>query len=240
MLQTHSKNQHRGRCLLPSQEYTLVTQNLSDAGYRTSKAEKYFQPRAQKPVDGLEVLTGFSCPLLREDGTPCPRSFLGKSTFERHLSDHRGLPKPKTPSCASTVQTLFGQGGLQHYFSVDTSLSDLDPLASSAYTHAVRMLPTLPKAHIPISNHDKDRASIHWFTRWPELLQRYVTNDTSSEFFRSLVSFPDPHSDPGWLAKLLDHGSRWWNNAEAAHIKCSYRASVMLRSHQKWVTSLSS
>jgi hypothetical protein len=233
MLQTHSKIHHRGRSLLPSEECTRVVRNLSKEGYRTSQAEKYHQPPGQKPVDGLEVLTGFTCPLLNRDGSQCSRAFLSSSTFARHLSDHPDLPKPVASNCMSEVQTVFEQGNLQRYFSVDSSLSDLDPSADSAYAYAVRMLPELPKPHIPASNHDKDRASIHWFTRWPELLQRYVTDRDSLAFFKSLVSFPVPDVDPDWLIKLQDHGCRWWSDAELAHTRCSYRASVMLRSHEK-------
>lgn len=233
MLQTHSKIHHKGRALLSSEAYTQLKQSLFDDGYRTSKTEKYHQPLAQKPVEGLEVLTGFSCPFLKDDGTRCSGAFLAQSTFVRHLSEHTNRSKPKPSSCISEVQTLFSQGGLQHYFSVDSSLSDLDPSAHSAYSYAVEMLPDLPKAHIPTSNHDKDRASINWFTRWPELLQVYVTDKSSLEAFQSLVLFPQPGSDPDWLTKLRDHGCRWWIDAEVAHVKCSYRTSVMLRSHQK-------
>lgn len=233
MLKTHSKNHHNGRPLLSSEEHAGVVKRLSDAGYRTSKAEKYDQPPGGKPVDGLKVSMGFSCPLLNGDGSRCSRNFLSQSTFTRHLSDHTVLPKPNPSSCTSEVQTLFEQGGLQQYFSVDSSLSDLDPSAASAYAYAVRMLPDLPKAQIPASNHDKDRASIHWFTRWPELLAVYAKDKASCDFLQSLISFPEPSSDPDWLTKLRDHGSLWWNEAELDHVKCSYRASVMLKSHQK-------
>jgi hypothetical protein len=145
MLQTHTRNHHKGRSLLPSEEHNRVTQSLSELGYRTSQGEKYHQPPGQKPVDGLEVQNGFACPLPNHDGTRCSRVFLGDKTFARHLSDHPGRSKPSLPSCASEVQTLFSQGGLQLYFSVDSSLSDLDPSADSAYAYAVKILPQLPK-----------------------------------------------------------------------------------------------
>jgi hypothetical protein len=233
MLQTHSKNHHRGRSLLSSEEQAKVVQSLSSMGYQTSNTDRYHQLPGQKPVDGLEVLTGFTCPLLNPDRTRCSKAFLAQSTFTRHLSNHPDRPKPQPSTCTSEIQTLFHQGNLQGYFSVDSSLSNLDPSASSAYTYAVRMLPNLPKPHIAASSHDKDRASIHWFTRWPDLLRRYVTDRSSLAFFQSLVSFPEPGSDPDWLMKLREHGGRWWNHSELAHVKCSYRASVTLRSHQK-------
>lgn len=232
MLQTHSKSHHRGRCVLSSEQHAQVVQHLSGIGYRASNAEKYDQPPDQKPVDGLEVLSGFRCPLLKDDGTPCSKAFLAKSTFTRHLSDHPDKPKPNHLTCVSDVQTLFGQGGLQRYFTVDQSLSTADLSPTSAYAFAVKMLKTLPEAHIPPPDHDKDRASIHWFTRWPELLRPYIADKRSQTSLQSLVSFPVPNSDPEWLLKLLDHGSRWWNAAELSHKKCSYRASVMLKSHQ--------
>jgi hypothetical protein len=233
MLQTHSKKHHQGRSPLSSEEHVQVVQRLSDMGYQSSKADKYHQLPGQKPVDGLEVLTGFACRLLNADGTRCSKAFLAQSTFTRHLSNHPDRPKSQPSTCISEIQTLFDQGGLQHYFSVDSSLSNLDPSANSAYIYAVGTLPDLPKPHIPAPSHDKDRASIHWFTRWHELLQPYVIDRDTLTFFQSLVSFPEPGSDPDWLTKLPDHGGRWWNHSELAHVKCSYRASVMLRSHQK-------
>lgn len=232
MLNSHTKKHHRGRNVLSHKEQATVVDLLTNKGYRTSSVEKYFQIPGQKPVDGLEVLEGFLCPLPNDDGSNCSKAFLALSSFTRHLSDHRGS-KPHPPSCASYVQTLFCQGGLQCYFSVDPSLSKLDPSTASAYAYAVKTLETLPKEEIPISEHDKDRASIHWFTRWPELLKPYTTDKTSITSLQSLVSFPDPASDPEWLTKLQDHGRRWWNKAEEAHINCSYRTSVMLRCHDQ-------
>lgn len=231
MLQTHSKNHHQGRSILSSEENAQAVQRLSNAGYRTSKAEKYHQPPAQRPIDGLEVLSGFRCPFQSEDGTRCSKAYLAESTFARHLSDHSSSIRP--PSCVAHVQTLFNQGGLQHYFSVEPSLSNLDPSSTSAYAYAIKMLEDLPKANIPAPDHDKDRASIHWFTRWPDLLKPYATDKESSAFLQSLVSFPEPGSGPDWFMKLRDHGCRWWNDAESAHASCSYRASVMLKSHQR-------
>lgn len=233
MLQTHSKKYHRGRAVLPSEKYAQVMKRLSDVGYQSSDSERYHQSPGQKPVDGLEVLSGFRCPLLREDGSRCAMAFLAKSTLTRHLSDHTDQPKPKPDLCVSGVQTLFNQRNLRCYFSVDRSLSNLDPSPASAYTYAIQMLETLPKANIPTADHDKDRASIHWFTRWPELLQPYITNRRGQTFLHSLVSFPETGSSPDWLMKLRDHGCRWWDAAELAHIKCSHRASVILKSHQQ-------
>lgn len=160
-------------------------------------------------------------------------AFLAQSTFTRHLSDHPDPVKPKPHLCVSGVQTLFNQSDLRCYFSVDRSLSTIDPSSASAYTYAVQMLESLPKASIPTSDHDKDRASIHWFTRWPDLLQPYITDRRGQDFLHSLVSFPEAGSGPDWAKKLRDHGSRWWGAAEQAHKKCSYRASVMLKSHQR-------
>jgi len=206
-------------------------------GYHSSTTEKYRQTPGQKPVDGLEVLEGFRCPLLTDDGSQCPRAYVGLSSFTRHLSDHPAPPegKPNPSSCFSYVQTLFRQGGQQSYFSVDPSLSDLDPSSASAYEFAVKMLQSLPKAEIPVLDHDKDRSSIHWFTRWPELLKPYVEDQRSIGFLLSLVSFPEPKSNSHWSAKLCNHGCRWWKQAEGAHIACTFRASSLLKSHQQWV-----
>lgn len=232
MLNTHSKNHHAGRSRPSSAELDAIVDQLHNSGYRTSKTEKYHQPPGQKPVDGLEVLSGFCCPLPIDGGPRCSRAFQTQSTFVRHLGEHRGR-KPDPSSCISDVQTLFSQGGLQKYFSVNPSLSNLDPSSSAAYAYAVKMLGGLPKANVPTPNHDRDRATIDWFTRWSELLSPYITDNTNISPLQSLVNFPDPKSDPKWLTKLRDHGTRWWKDAEAAHINCSYRASVMLRSHQK-------
>ena len=235
MLKSHSKNHHAGRSVLSPKIQATVLDSLTSAGYRTSKAEKYHQVPNQKPVNGLEVLRGFACPLENDGGIKCTRAFIAQSTFSRHLSDHpepRGS-KPDPSSCVSYLQTLFSQGGLQNYFSVEPSLSLANPSSTYSYEYAVKMLESLPKPDIPISNHDKDRASIHWFTRWPELLQPYIVDGRSIRSLQSLVSFPDPKSDPEWLLKLLDHGSRWWKDAEDAHINCSFKASVMLKSHEQ-------
>jgi hypothetical protein len=235
MLNSHSKIHHKGRSLLPAEEHIRTLQLLSEAGYRDSSAEKYSQLPGQKPVDGLEVLNGYLCPAMKEDGIPCSTSFLGRATFIRHISEHNLQPKPNPSACASYVQTLFRQGGSQRYFSVDPSLSNLDPSSASAYAHVLRTLESLPEAQIPASHNDKDRASIHWFTRWPELLKNYTADKESVDLLRSLVSFPEPGSDPKlrWLLKLWDHGCRWWDDAEAAHVNCSHRASTMLKSHQR-------
>lgn len=233
MLISHSKIRHPGRAIFSSQEQAEVIEGLTS--YRTSKAEKYDQAPGGRPVDGLEVIQGFRCPLLNADGHECSKAFVAESTFVRHLSSHPDPKdsKPHPASCASDIQTLFSQGGKQRYFSVDPTLSNLDPLSTSAHAYAVKKLPSLPKPNIPTPEHDNDRASIHWFTRWPELLKPYTTGATSITFLQSLVSFPDPASDPEWLIKLRDHGCRWWKVAEAAHIGCSHRASVMLKSHQE-------
>lgn len=230
MLQTHSRAHHRGRSVLSTEEHAQVIQDLSGAGYRSSTSEKYHQLPGQKPVGGLEVLDGYRCPL---NGGGCSEAFLAESTFVRHLSSHNHHLRPQPRACASGVQTLFRQGGLQRYFCVDRSLSNLDPSSASAYAYAVKMVNSLPRANIVTSDHDKDRASIHWFTRWPELLQPYITNGRSQSSIQALVAFPEPGSDPDWLIKIRDHGCRWWDVAELAHIKCSYRASVMLKSHQQ-------
>lgn len=233
MLRTHSKRHHEGRSVLSTENHASIVERLSLACYRLSGSEKYDQPPGGKPVDGLEVLTGFSCPVENGDGSQCPLAFRAEATFVRHLSTHRVLPKPQPSSCVSHIQTLFDQGGHQRYFSVNPSLSNLDPSSSSAYVYAVSILGKLPKADIPMANHDKDRASIHWFTRWPELLQPYITDRDSQAFLQSLVSFPVSKTHPAWLTKLQDHGRRWWDAAELAHINCSYRASVMIRSHEQ-------
>jgi hypothetical protein len=218
---------------MPAREYVDTVRQLSDAGYRTSSAKLYNQPPGRKPVDGLEVVDGFYCPILLDNDTPCPMACVSKRTLIRHFSDHPIRPKPDPSACNSHVQTLFHRGGLQCYYSVEPSLSDLDPSFGAAYAYAVEAFNSLPKVKIPNPDHDKDRSSIHWFTRWPELLKDYIVEKESSDFLRSLISFPDPSSDPDWLLILRDHGCRWWNDAEAAHINCSDRASIMLKSHQQ-------
>lgn len=234
MLGSHSKRHHPGR-VLPSSDDLEAIDGLAVQGYLSSKAEKYHQPPGQKPVDGLEVLEGFRCRLPGNNGSECSRAFVAVSTFTRHLSDHPKLrgSASDSSSCASYVQTLFSQGGLQNYFSVDPSLSTLDPSTASEYAYALKMLQSLPKAEIPASDYDKDQASIHWFTRWPELLKPYAAEQRDIGFLMSLVIFPEPSAAPEWFTKLQDHGSRWWKKAESAHINCSFRASVMLRSHQE-------
>lgn len=233
MLNSHSKIHHPGRSTLSSEQLGEVMETLRNDGYRTSKDGRYCQPLHQKPIDGLEVLKGYLCPLTNGDGSPCHRAFLKQTTFTRHLSDHPGS-KPGVSSCASYVQTIFSQGGaLQSYFAVDPSLSRPDPSPASAYAYAVKMFHGLPQPTIPESDNDKDRASIHWFTRWPELLEPYISGRDSVSFLQSLVSFPESGSNPDWLTKLPDHGCRWWGKAEAAHSSCSWNASVMLKSHQQ-------
>lgn len=233
MLISHSKAHHPGRAV-PTKQQSIM-EGLTAQGYRTSKSAKHHQPPGQKPIDGLEVLEGFRCPLPSDDGSECFKAFIGLSTFTRHLSSHatpRG-GKPDVSLCTAFVQSLFTQGGLQNYFSVDPSLSNPDPSPTSTYAYAVEMFSKLPKAEIPASNHDKDHASINWFTRWPELLKPYLTDHKSIDFLLSLVLFPDPTSDPQWLVKLCHHGRHWWREAEAAHVNCTFRTSVLLKSHEK-------
>lgn len=233
MLNSHSKIHHPGRSRVSSGRQGEVTETLCNLGYRTSTDERYYQPPHRKPVDGLEVLQGYLCPFTNNDGSQCHRAFFGQKTFTRHLSDHPGT-KPEVLSCTCYVQTAFSQGrGLQRYFAVEPSLSHPDPSPSSAYAYAVKMFHSLPQPTMPEPDNDKDRASIHWFTRWPELLEPYISNKETIGSLKSLVSFPEPDSDPDWLMKLLDHGRLWWKKAEGSHTGCSFDASVMLRSHQQ-------
>jgi len=99
------------------------------------------------------------------------------------------------------------------------------------------MFQNLPKLKIPVSKHDKDHASIHWFMWWPELLEVCITNRESLGYFQVLGTFPEPGNDPDWLTKLWDHGCQWWKEVECEHISCFFGASIMLGFHQKQVVS---
>lgn len=232
MARSHLKKHHHGRDL-PS----VPEQNeISQGDLKTSTSPKYTQPPGQKPVDGLEVLQGYACPLYDPNGLHCSEAFLATSTFLRHFRSHPRHPKPDAASCASPIQTLFAQGGLQKYFPVDVSLSMPDPPLSAVYTDVLPLLRNLPDPEIQVTNNDKERASIHWFTRWPELLEPYCQDDSQVSMLQSLVSFPDSGVDPDWLVRAQDHGCRWWTKAESAHVNCSYRASVLLKSHQEYVS----
>ena len=236
MVRSHCKIYHDKREAPSVAMQKEISQNRTPTRLKTSSSPKYTQPFGQKPVDGLEVLRGYLCPLFDSDGVCCSKAFLATSSFIRHLSVHPVHPKPDPVSCASSIQTLFAQGGLQMYFSVDVSLSMPDPPLSSVYTDVLPLLRSLPAPRIQVANNDKGRASIHWFTRWPELLGPYCEDDDRVRMLQSLVSFPESGVDPDWLVKVKDHGCRWWTNAEVAHVNCSYRASVLLKSHQEYVS----
>lgn len=237
MVRTHCKKHHPGRpAPSPSQQTQLVDAH-SNGGLRSSASTKYSQPPNLKPVDGLEVLQGYKCPLFTADGSLCSMAFLAHSSFERHLTTHTTFPKPDPASCASSIQTLFAQGGLQNYYPVVPSLSLPDPPPNSAYVDALRLHENLPSPHIHVAENDKERASIHWFTRWPELFEPYCKDDAQVDALRSMISFPQTGADPDWLVRVQDHGCRWWIKAESAHSKCSYRASLILKSHQMCVLS---
>lgn len=238
MIRSHCKAHHRGRDAPSPSEQKQINETQPNNGLRSSTSNKYTQPPGQKPVDGLEVLQGYACPLHNPDGTPCSKAFPATSSFVRHLSNHTFYPKPHPPSCTSSIQTLFAQGGLQSYFPVDVSLSQPDPPSNSVYVEALHLLQNLSAPQIPAPDNDKERASIHWFTRWPELLEPYCSNDAQVLELRSLVSFPQPDLDPDWLVKVRDHGCKWWVKAESAHANCSHRASVLLKSHQEYVSVL--
>ena len=235
MVRSHCKIHHNKREAPSVAMQKEISQNPSPTRLKTSSSPKYIQPPGQKPVDGLEVLQGYLCPLSNSDDMCCSKAFLATSSFIRHLSGHIVRQKPDPASCTSSVQTLFAQGGLQMYFSVDVSLSMPDPPLSSVYTDVLPLLRSLPAPRIQVANNDKERASIHWFTRWPELLGPYCEDDDRVHMLQSLVSFPDSGVDPDWLVRVKDHGCRWWTKAESAHVSCSYRASVMLKSHQEYV-----
>ena len=235
MVRSHCKIYHDKREAPSVAMQKEISQNPSPTGLKTSTSPKYTQPPGQKPVDGLEVLQGYLCPLFDLDDVCCSKTFLASSSFVRHLSGHSVHPKPDPASCISSVQTLFAQGGLQMYFSVDVSLSMPDPPLSSVYTDVLPLLRSLPAPRIQVASNDKERASIHWFTRWPELLGSYCEDDGGVRMLRSLVSFPESGVDSDWLLKVKDHGCRWWAKAESAHVNCSYRASVLLKSHQEYV-----
>ena len=236
MVRSHCKIHHDKREAPSVAMQKEISQDPSSTRLKTSSSAKYTQPPRQKPANGLEVLQGYLCPLSDSDGVCCSKAFLAMSSFVRHLSGHNVRPRPDPASCASPVQTLFAQGGLQMYFSVDVSLSMPDPPLSSVYTDVLPLLRSLPVPRIQVASNDKERASIHWFTRWPELLGPYCEEDERVCMLRSLVSFPDSGVDPDWLLKVKDHGCRWWAKAESAHVNCSYRASVLLKSHQEYVS----
>jgi hypothetical protein len=238
MIRSHCRGHHPGRDAPSPTRQKEITDDQSNHGLRSSSSDKYIQPAGQKPVDGLEVLQGYMCPMPDSHGITCSMAFPAKSSFLRHLSVHPIYPRPDPTSCTSSIQTLFAQGGLQAYFPVNVSLSQPDPPPNSAYVDALHLLHTLPAPQIPIPNNDKERASIHWFTRWPELLEPYCSDESKVLQFRSLVSFPHPGVDPDWLLTVQDHGSKWWVKAESAHVNCSHRASVLLKSHQEYVSAL--
>jgi len=238
MIRSHCREYHRGRESPSVSQQKEITQAYSDGSFRSSSSDKYTQPPGQKPVHGLEVLQGYACPVSNDDGTPCSKAFVATSSFLRHLSTHSAYPKPDHNSCTSCIQTLFAQGGLQMYFPVNVSLSQLDPSPKSAYVDALTLLQNLPTPHIPVPDNDKERASVHWYTRWPELLEPYCTNDAHVQELRSLVSFPQAGIDPDWLVGVQDHGSKWWVKAESAHANCSHRASALLKSHQEYMLAL--
>ena len=236
MVRSHCKIYHDKREAPSVAMQKEISQDPLSARLKTSSSPKYTQPPGQKPVDGLEVLQGYLCPLSDVHGVCCSKAFSANSTFVRHLSGHSVRPRPDPATCASPVQTLFAQGGLQMYFSVDVSLSMPDPPSSSVYIDVLPLFRSLPAPRIQVASNDKERASIHWFTRWPELLGPYCEDDERVRMLRSLVSFPDSGVDPDWLLKVKDHGCRWWAKAESAHVNCSYRASVLLKSHQECVS----
>jgi hypothetical protein len=238
MIRTHCRRYHNGREAPSLSQQKEITEADLNRRLRSSTADKYTQPLHQKPVDGLEVLRGYMCPIPNADGTICSKAFVAHSTFTRHLSSHPVYPKPDPSSCASSIQTLFAQGGLQMYFPVDVFLSQQDPPPNSAYADALHLVQTLPTPNIPVPDNDKERASVHWFTRWPELLESYCTDDAATDELRSLVSFPQSGLDPDWLVRVQDHGCKWWVKAESAHANCSHRASVLLKSHQEYVLAL--
>lgn len=233
MVRSHCRSHHPGREAISKSLQEQLTHTWSLGGFRLSTSDKYTQVAGQKPVDGLKVLQGYMCPVLMLDGAACCGAFLAASSFVRHLGTHLIHPRPDPTHCGSPIQTLFAQGGLQAYFPVDTSLSQPDPPPGSAYVEALNLLRALPDPQIPTPNNDKERESVHWFTRWPELLAPYCSSDAQVDVLRSLVSFPQAGKDPDWLIMVQDHGRRWWTMAESAHVKCSNRASVMLRSHKK-------
>ena len=232
MVRSHCKKYHLGRDAPSAKKQSDISQDALDTGLKTSTSPRYTQARDQKPVDGLEVLQGYLCPL--DDGR-CSQAFVARSSFLCHLKTHHGHPKPDAALCKSPIQTLFAQGGLQKYFAVNESLSMPDPPLTSVYADVLPLLRSIPAPQIKVANNDKERASIHWFTRWPELLEPYCRDDGQVSALRSLASFPESGVDPDWLVRVQDHGCRWWNRAESAHINCSHRASVMLRSHEEYV-----
>ena len=239
MVRSHCTKHHRGRVPISKLEQAETISAQSNGGFMSSTSNKYIQPAGQKPVDGLQVLPGYMCPLGNLDGSTCSRAFVGLSTFTRHLSTHpKQNPTLNHASCASQVQTLFAQGGLQSYFAVDTSFCQPDPPPTLAYADALKLWKTLPGPQIPAPETDKERESVHWFTQWPELLKPYCNNDAQAGALRSLVSFPEAGKDPDWLVRVQDHGSRWWIKVESAHKRCTPRASGLLKSQKEYVSGL--
>lgn len=237
MARSHCKTYHPGREAPSAGKQKEISQDALVTGLKTSASPRYIQPPNQKPVDGLEVLRGYMCPVVTgPNGEICCEAEKATSSFLRHLKSHPVHPKPDPASHKHPIQTLFAQGGLQMYFAVDISLSIPDPPLSSVYAEVLPLVRSIPAPRIQAANSDKERASIHWFTRWPDLLEPYCKDDEQVSLLRSLVSFPESGVDPDWLLEVQDHGCRWWTDAESAHANCSHRASVMLKSHQEYVS----
>jgi len=241
MLRSHGKIHHRGRRVLSEREQKEIKVAQSSGGFRTSKSEKYSQPPGGKPVDGIEVLQGFMCPESNPDGSTCSTAFRGESTFIRHLASHPTdpfHPKLDPGSFACYIQTVFVQGNLQSYFSVETSLSHPDPPPTSAYPDALKLLQDLPSPQIPPPKNDKERESIHWYTRWPELMEPFCHSPGQVVMLRSLTSFPQEGTHPDWLIRAKDHGREWWAKAESEHQNCTPRTSRLLKSPRMSVFDL--
>ena len=234
MVRSHCKKHHPGRDLMSRSEAEKLAE--LNGGLRASTSERYTQPPGQKPLHGLEVLQGYVCPAIDSGGTVCSRAFLATSTFVRHLGTHHINPPVNPALCSSPVQTLFVQGNLQMYFAVDTTLSQPDPHPNLAYADALKLLRALPEPQIPTPKTDKDRESVHWFTRWPELMEPYCKTAAQVNKLRSLVAFPEARTDQAWLVRTRDHGCQWWDKAELAHAKCTSRASGLLKSTEGYVS----
>ena len=138
-----------------------------------------FQPPDRAPIPGIEVHTGYYCPVVLEDGTKCRRAYRKTDSLYQHLKDtHRtAAVRPKKADLSHydcNCQTIF-LGNLIRYFKVITGLSGLEQAVNPYSVFVQSASDEIPSSSTVLEGELKTRElpSLLRITKWHLFVNGY-------------------------------------------------------------------
>lgn len=184
-----------------------LEKDLRDIPLATPKMVR-IQPHDRAPISGIQVETGFYCPMSLSKDQPCLYVAGRTTTMETHMkTKHPGdASRPRGKDLVAypcDYQTLF-TGNLKFYFRVRTGLTGLEAHPDgprNPYSVFVRTASKIsPSEFRPEPIKDNELPSLLRATGWTVFLEPYRENPKDVV---ALVEFPTPR-----LSKMAgDHGS---------------------------------